>query len=65
MKNFKVYIWDKDNPGHRIYLVQAVDKDDVLSKFENIFRNNPNYRFDSMIELVIDNIPRFQNKVGY
>lgn len=65
MKNYKVFIWDIDNPGHRIYLVQATDKDDVFSKFENIFRNNPNYRFDSMIELIIDNLPRFQNKVEY
>ncbi len=65
MKNYKVYIWDIDNPGHRIYLVQAEDKDDVLSKFDNILRNNPNYRFESTVELIFKNIPQFQNFFGY
>ena len=33
MKNYKVFIWDNDNPGHRIYLVAANNRDEVISKF--------------------------------
>ncbi len=65
MKNYKVYIWDLDNPGHRIYLVAANNRDEVISKFDNIFRNNPSYVFESMIELTVDNLPRFQNFIAY
>ncbi len=65
MTNYKVFIWDNDNPGHRIYLVAANNRDEVVSKFDNIFRNNPSYIFESMIELVVDSIPKFQNFVKY
>ncbi len=65
MTNYKVFIRDNDNPGHRIYLVAANNRDEVISKFDNIFRNNPSYIFESMIELVVDNLPRFQNFVQY
>ena len=34
MTNYKVFIWDNDNPGHRIYLVAANSRDEVISKFE-------------------------------
>ena len=60
MKQYKVYIYDADKTQMRMYLILAKDKDDVISKFSNIFRNNPSYNFDSMVELVIDDLPRFE-----
>lgn len=60
MKQYRVYIYDTDNARMRIYYLLAKDKDDVISKFGNIFRNNPSYIFDSMVELVVDEMPRFE-----
>lgn len=60
MKQYRVFIFDIENTRMRIYYISAKDKDDVISKFSNIFRNNPNYIFDSMVELVVDELPRFE-----
>jgi len=60
MKQYKVHIYDLENARMRIYYILAKDKDDVISKFSNIFRNNPEYIFDSMVELVVDEMPRFE-----
>jgi len=65
MKNYKVFIWDNNNAQYRIYLIAANNQVEAISSFDNIFRNNPEYKFSSMIELVINNIPTFQNVIQY
>ncbi len=65
MKQYKVFIWDSENAGTRVYFLLAKDKDDIIFKFSNIFRNNPSYKLSSITELNIDELARFEYFIQY